>query len=54
MFSLTQLASLTLVLVVIWYARKLGSREPGLPPGPPTLPVIGNVHQFSKDFLPFQ
>lgn len=50
--SLIQVIVLTLVLVVVWYAWKIGSREPGLPPGPPTLPLIGNVHQFPKEFMP--
>ncbi|KAJ7772816.1 cytochrome P450 [Mycena olivaceomarginata] len=29
---------------------KIGSREKGLPPGPPTVPVLGNAHIFPTEF----
>ncbi|KAK7686214.1 hypothetical protein QCA50_010434 [Cerrena zonata] len=38
-----------LIIGIVWVVyrlSKVGSREPGLPPGPPTLPLLGNLHVF--------
>ncbi|KAK7692525.1 hypothetical protein QCA50_004155 [Cerrena zonata] len=46
---MTSLSLGTLALFVFWILnrlRKIGSRQQGLPPGPPTLPLIGNLHLF--------
>ncbi|KAJ7445958.1 cytochrome P450 [Mycena galericulata] len=49
------LVTLTLVLLcAALFLRRVGSRETGLPPGPPTLPILGNLHIFPKEFANYK
>jgi hypothetical protein len=34
--------------VVTFKLRKVGQRPKGCPPGPPTIPILGNLHQMPK------
>lgn len=43
--SVLLLAVLVLLAVTLRKLLKIGSREPDLPPGPPTIPVFGNMLQ---------
>ncbi|KAK7461953.1 hypothetical protein VKT23_008386 [Stygiomarasmius scandens] len=42
---------------IVWAIYKLlnvGRREPTLPPGPPTLPVIGNLNVFPTEYAHYK
>ena len=40
------LGSLLLVLYHVFRILQIGKRDPRLPPGPPTIPILGNIHQI--------
>ncbi|KAJ7279289.1 cytochrome P450 [Mycena rebaudengoi] len=46
-------AALVLLCSLVWF-RKVGAREVGLPPGPPTLPFLGNLHIFPTEFTHYK
>ncbi|KAJ7445976.1 cytochrome P450 [Mycena galericulata] len=49
------LVTLTLILLcAALFLRRVGAREKGLPPGPPTLPILGNLHIFPKEFAHYK
>lgn len=38
--------ALAALLLILWRFSKISSRHKDYPPGPPTLPVVGNLHQI--------
>jgi hypothetical protein len=46
MFSPAVVGFALIVAYCVWKLLRLGRRDPRLPPGPPTVPILGNAHQI--------
>jgi hypothetical protein len=44
----TLVLSLILIGVGVFRILQIGKRDKRMPPGPPTLPILGNSHQISS------
>ncbi|KAJ7257797.1 cytochrome P450 [Mycena rebaudengoi] len=51
--SVVLTAALVFFCALVWL-RKVGAREAGLPPGPATLPFLGNLHIFPTGFAHYK
>lgn len=51
MFLIYTAAAVLLLIVSLWRISRVGRRDPRLPPGPPTVPILGNAHQIPQTGL---
>lgn len=41
----------SLVMLVVYRVLQIGKRDPRMPPGPPTIPILGNAHIIPRTGL---
>lgn len=44
--SVTTWPAVVLLLIAMYRILSIGHRDKRLPPGPPTVPILGNIHQI--------
>ena len=44
-------AGVAALFIVVYRLLQVGKRDPRMPPGPPTIPILGNAHQIPRTGL---
>lgn len=50
----TAVIPLLIIAIIAFQLRNVGRRPKNYPPGPPTMPIIGNLHQMPQKNPHFQ
>jgi hypothetical protein len=45
-FPVVPVAAAVTLSVLVYRTLQIGKRDPRMPPGPPTVPILGNAHQI--------